>query len=209
MLHEFPLPPLPDLSRSVSAHHAQLFDSDESLADTVAAFLAEGFVANDTMLAVMDEQRWYAVAMRLCARGVPVDDSLQSGQLTVRNASECLRDVMRRGRPDPAMFAASTASLVSELAGRQGHLRIYGEMVDLLAARGEYVAAGELEEFWDDLSAREDATLLCGYSASHFGDPRNANALRRICASHAGVLTNPNDVLGSFLVRTSNEPAAS
>lgn len=203
MFHQSPHPQVLNLSRSTLSHQAQLFDSEESVADTVADFLCDGFVANDTMLAVIDEQRWYSVAMRLCARGVPVDNALLSGQLTVRNASECLTDVMRRGRPDSAMFAASTASLVSELAAREGRLRIYGEMVGLLAARGEYVAAQELEEFWADLSTREAATLLCGYSASSFGDPRNANALRRICASHGGMLVHPHDVLGSFLVRTS------
>jgi hypothetical protein len=77
----------PNHSRTTSAHVVQLFDSDESLADAVSAFLYEGFKRRETLLMVIDEQRWYSVAMRLAAREVLIDEVLQSGQLTVRDAS--------------------------------------------------------------------------------------------------------------------------
>jgi hypothetical protein len=184
-----------------AAHTVQLFDSTESLTDTVADYLGKGLVVDDTLLAVMDEQRWYAVAMRMAARGFPLDEALESGQLTVRSAAETLKEFMREGRPDPALFAASTGELVARLGMRGRHLRIYGEMVDLLAAGNEYEAAEELEGLWNQLGTRQEFSLLCGYSAAHFGDPRQAAALRRICATHCGVLVSPQDVLGSFLVQ--------
>jgi hypothetical protein len=75
-------------------------------------------------------------------------------------------------------------------------------MVDVLAAEGEYDGAHELEALWNELGTEAEFKLFCGYRAAHFGDPRNADALRRICASHSEVLSNPRDVLGSFLVRS-------
>ena len=191
-----------DRSRAgTTTHVVQLFDSDESLADAVAEFLGQGFMRNDRMLAVMGDQRWYSVAMRMSANGLHVDEALRSGDLIVCDASETLKRFMKHGVPDRALFDATVAALVSELARGGRHLRIYGEMVDVLAAQGEYAAAHELEELWNVLGTREEFTLFCGYTAAHFGDPRNADALARICASHGEVLSDARDVLGSFLVR--------
>jgi hypothetical protein len=181
-------------------HLVQLFDSDESLADAVGAFLHEGFVRGETLVAVMEEQRWYGVAMRLSSRGVPVDEVMRSGQLTVRDAVETLKTFMRLGRPDRELFEDSVGALIRDLSGRGAPLRIHGEMVNLLAAVGDYRAAHELEELWNDLGRRSAYRLFCGYAAAHFGDPRALGALRRICASHSQVLSSPQDVLGSFLL---------
>jgi hypothetical protein len=192
----------PHERRIGTAHTVQLFDSDESLADAVSNFLGQGLLHNETVLAVMDEHRWNSVAMRISALGFPIDEALRSGDLTVGSAVETLKKFMRRDRPDERLFNASVGTLVSSLAARGKPLRIYGEMVDVLAAQGEYAAAHELEELWNTLGKREAFTLFCGYAAAHFGDPRNADALRRVCASHSKVLSDPRDVLGSFLLRT-------
>src|SRR5262245_1768213 len=93
-------------SASATTHVVQLFDSDESLAEGVADFFAAGLLRRDRMLAFMDEERWYAVVMRLSARGLPVDEAFRFGHLTVRNAGETLKKFMLRGRPSPRLFAA-------------------------------------------------------------------------------------------------------
>ena len=188
-------------NRVETAHLVQLFDSDGSLVEAVAAFFAEGLRRNETMLAVMDEERWYSVAMRLGAAGLPIDEALRCGRMTVRSAAHTLKKFMRPDGPDPRLFAASVGTLVSGLAAWGRPIRIYGEMVNVLAAQGEYAAAHELEEFWNTLGMQKELKLFCGYSAAHFGDPIHAEALRRICASHTEVLSSPDDVLGSFLVR--------
>jgi MEDS: MEthanogen/methylotroph, DcmR Sensory domain len=189
-----------DPNRIGTEHLVQLFDSEESLADAVGAFLHEGFVRSETLVAVMDEQRWYAVAMRLSSCGVPIDEALRSGQLTVRDAEATLRLFMRHGWPDRHLFEDSVGELIRQLSATGAPLRIYGEMVNVLAAQGEYQAAHKLEELWNALGRRSPFTLFCGYSAGHFGDPRTADALRRICRTHSQVLSSPQDVLGSFLL---------
>lgn len=182
-------------------HLVQLFDSPESLADTVSEFLLEGFQRGETLLVVSTQNHWDDMATRLTVQGVSLDDAFGSGQLTMRNASETLRLFMRNGTPDRSLFEASVGQLVRELAARGKGLRIYGEMVDRLAAEGDYRSAQALEELWNGLSERESFVLFCGYSAVNFGDPRNAEALRSICAAHSHVRSNPIDVLASFLLR--------
>ena len=188
------------LASTRTVHMVQLFDSDDSLADAVSAFLYEGYRRRETLLAVIDQQRWYSVEMRLAARGVATDQALHSRQLAVRDASDTLKLFMRHGRPDRKLFEESVGQLIRNLSARGAPLRIYGEMVNVLAAQGDYRSAHELEEIWNDLGRRSSFRLFCGYAAAHFGDPRNAEALRRICGSHSHVLSDPQDVLGAFLL---------
>jgi hypothetical protein len=183
------------------AHVVQLFDSDESLIEAVTAFLHEGFTCGEKLVAVMNERRWYAVAMRLSACGMPVDEACAAGALTVHDASDLLEQFMRNGRPDPALFENSVGALIRELSAGGARLRVYGEMVNVLAAEGEYRAALELEELWNDLGQRSEFRLYCGYSSAHFANPRDAEALRRICAAHSDVLSSQQDILGEFVLR--------
>jgi hypothetical protein len=182
------------------AHLVELFDSDESLAEGVAEFLGDGLVRNDQMLVVGTEERWYAILMRLAALGRPADDALRSGRLVVRAAKVTLDKFMDGGRISPTLFHATVGTLVEGMAACGRPLRIYGEMVDVLASQGDYANALELERLWNQLATRHRFTLLCGYAAGHFGNPRNAEDLCRICAAHDGVRSKPEDVLGAFLV---------
>ena len=183
-----------------SSHLVQLFDSEESVAEGVAQFLREGIVRNDQMVVVVTEERWYSILMRLSALGRPADEALRFGRLIVRDAKHTLGKFMHDGKVRPRSFHATVATLVADIAAFGRPVRIYGDMVDVLAAQGDYANALEVEHLWSQLAHRHRFTLLCGYLAGHFGDPRNAGDLRRICAAHSAVRSNPDDLLGPFLV---------
>jgi hypothetical protein len=183
-----------------SEHLVQLFDGVDSMADEVTRYLREGFLAGDAMLVVITRHHWDAVATRLQAERLSLKKAQVSGQLVVRDAGQLLQTFMRYGLPDRALFDASVGALVRQLRTDGTHLRIYGEMVNLLAAEGDFESAERLEALWNDLSERESFTLFCGYSAPHFGDPRTAEALRSICHAHSRVRSDPRDVLGTFLL---------
>ena len=88
--------------------------------------------------------------------------------------------VRRRHKPD----WNGLGSLVARL-GNGRRVRIYGEMVDVRAARGNYKAACQLEALWNALGRRESFTLFCGYASGHFGDPRTAALARDGSASRS------------------------
>jgi hypothetical protein len=183
-----------------TTHLMQLFDSDLSLADNVAHFVGQGLARDEQVLVVMSAERWNAVAIRLALLGCPVDDALRFGQLVVRDADEVLMQFMVGDKPHPHQFFATVGSLIEAQSACGRPLRVYGEMVDVLIAQGQYAAALELEELWNGLADRHPFTLLCGYTSGHFGDPHSAADLRRICAAHGSIAVDPEDVLASFLV---------
>jgi hypothetical protein len=184
-----------------SQHSLQLFDDSESLADTLASFLFEGWERDETLLVVIRPRHWLGVSRQIEALGCPVADIMVSGRLVVLNAVTTLAALMRNGRPRLDRFDARVAQPVKSLRSAFGRpLRIYGEMVDLLATEGDFTSVLALERMWNDLAAECTFTLLCGYSSGHFGDDRTSATLKSICAAHDHATAKATDLLGSWLL---------
>jgi hypothetical protein len=193
---------------TTSEHVVQFFDGPESLGESVALFLADGYRAGETLLVVAKPHHVRAIAEPLRRFGHPVEDLVAKGRLTVLDAAAALRKFMRRGKPDAARFDEALGGLVRELAARR-RLRIYGEMVEILAEEANYRGADQLEALWNGLAERTPLKLFCGYSSAHFAAPNVGDALRSICDRHHQVHQNQTDLLGNWLLanrRTASAP---
>jgi hypothetical protein len=194
--------------QGVSEHIVQFFDSDESRARNVAAFLAAGYAAGDTLIVVARPVIWAALIEQLEVLGVPVDVAVASGRLVIKDAADTLRNLSRGGSPNRELFDQVVGRTVRALAGR-GRVRAYGEMVDMLAQEGELDDAIALEGFWNELSARTPIFLMCGYSAAHFVSSATHRALLDICKTHSNVRRDDQDPLGTWLLNAAhNTPVA-
>jgi hypothetical protein len=188
-----------DESFCTSEHHLQLFDSSKSLAETVAAFLMAGFNRGEPLLVVATPEHRELLTRKLEEAGLNTREAAVASRLIVLDASQTLDKFMRQDAPNAAAFDEVVGSLVARLAnGRR--VCIYGEMVDVLAARGNLKAAHQLEELWNDLGRRESYTLFCGYASGHFGDPKSARALQDICEAHSHLHRKKDDLLAEFLL---------
>lgn len=188
-----------DGSFCTSEHHLQLFDSSKSLAETVAGFLMAGFNRGEPLLIVATPEHRELLTKKLEEAGLNVRNAMISSRLTVLDAAQTLDKFMRQDAPNPVAFDEVVGTLVGRIAnGRR--VCIYGEMVDVLAARGNYKGAHQLEELWNDLGRREFYTLFCGYASGHFGDPKTSQALHDICEAHSELHRKKDDLLAEFLL---------
>ena len=187
---------------AVSSHTVQLFDSPLSLADAVASYVNEGLIHNEGVLLIITPAHWERIRHSCARLGLDADAPRADGRLTVCDADEVLARVMIDERPDWRRFDATAGTLVREQLATHGKLRVFGEAVDVLARLNQFAAAATLEEHWNRLGARESFTLFCSYSAEHFGNPRDAHALKTICELHTHVHSHPRDVLANFLLKT-------
>ncbi len=197
------------IRREVRTEHLmQLFDDARSRAETVAEFLFEGWQRGEPLLVVARPETWARTSRELVARGCPVDEVISSARLVVLDAAATLEPILRNGQPVAERFRTQVSAVVNRMHAESGSpLRIYGEMVDILAAQGEFAAAHALEPLWNDLGASCSFTLLCGYASGHFGDARTTNVLRAICKEHDRATAEPNDLLGSWLLAERRSPA--
>lgn len=184
-----------------SEHIVQLFDDTDSLAQTVADFLYEGYTKGQTLLVAARPHGWTATLKQLLTLGCNVSEATASGRLLAVDAATTLAGFSQNGCPRADLFHEQVGALVRHLLDRNpAGLRIYGEMVDILAAHGDYWAAEQLEDMWQDLGAECPFTLLCGYTSANFADPRTAAALQAICRSHSHSTVKPADLLGAWLL---------
>ena len=191
-----------------SEHHLQLFDSSKSLAETVSAFLMAGFHRGEPLLIVATPEHRELLARTLEEAGLNIHEATAANRLVIIDAAQLLDKFMRQDLPNAIAFDEVVGSLVARLSNGK-RVRIYGEMVDVLAARGNYKAAHQLEELWNILGGRECYTLFCGYASGHFGDPKTSRMLADICKSHSHLHRKADDLLAEYLLEQPDvKPAA-
>jgi hypothetical protein len=124
---------------------------------------------------------------------------INANRMFMADAAQTLDKFMRRETPSPIAFDEVVGTIVQRMSNGK-RVWIYGEMVDVLVAQGNYRGAQQLEELWNLLGQRESFSLFCGYASGHFGDPRTAAALRAICDAHHHVHRKSDDMLAEFLL---------
>ena len=188
---------------AASEHIVQFFDSDESRAETVAGYLAEGYRRGEPLIVIARSSNWTAMVEHLQALKVPVHKLIAREVLLFKDATDTLRQLSRNGVPDAGAFEAVIAPAVLRMA-RRGRVRAYGEMVDILAQRTDMPDVLRLEHFWNDLAERTALSLMCGYSAAHFVATNTHAALRHICRAHTHVHRSTADPLASWLLASAH-----
>ncbi len=188
-----------DVVPHASEHHLQLFDSSKSMLQAVGVFLEAGWARGEALLIAATPQHRELLTRRLEASGVNVHEAEAANRLVMIDAVQTLGKFMRQDTPNPAAFDEVVGTAIARLADDR-RVCVYGEMVDALAARGNYKAAFQLEELWNALGRRQSFTLFCGYASGHFGDTRTAPYLRAICAAHSHLHRKKDDLLAEFLL---------
>lgn len=171
-------------------HMVEMFETTESMTDRVSTFVLDGLRQRDSVLLVMRLAHWNAISSRLTAANLNLSDAVASGCLTVLDAARTLTRMMWHGVPSRGLFDEVVTRTVRQVNASGAALRVYSDMVDVLAADGFFQAADVLENLWSELASRESLTVLCGYSASTFLNPETSNALGSICRSHTDVRLN-------------------
>jgi len=180
----------------VQEHVVQFFDSDETRIESAAAFLGHGYRNGSYIVIIARPSHSSAILGRLA----PLDGR----RVFVFDAAEMLDRISRNGSLDPGLFEDVFCRTVTALA-RQRHVHTFGEMMDVLAQRDDFVDANLLEEFCNRLGSTPPMSLMCGYSAAHFVPAVTHGALRDICAAHSAVHADPQDPLAAWLLATAHQ----
>src|ERR1051326_4740057 len=95
-------------------HVCQFFDSEESRAECVGAFLVEGYQAGDHLIGIARPKHWSAMMEYLEGHDVSVATGTADGRITVRDAGETLRRLSPNGPPNASAFEEIVGTLVRE-----------------------------------------------------------------------------------------------
>lgn len=187
-------------------HFVQLYRDDGDLARNVGRFLKEGADRGDCMIVVSTPDHRERFTRELREARVDVEDLRRTGRLLCLDAASTLASLLVDGMPNPARFETLITRRIREwrALARNGGVRAYGEMVDLLWKAGKPDAALRLEELWNRVLEDDPIGLYCSYAIDLLDD--HGEPLRRMLCSHSQLLPVPvADELGRALDRAMGE----
>jgi signal transduction histidine kinase len=183
-----PAPRAEACGASVPEHFVQFYESDAALLESLEEFIGGGLLAGESCVVVATRPHVEGLEARLASLGLDLAAARAAGRYAALDADETLKKITAGGRPDRARFEDVAGGLVARAAEGGRGVRVFGEMVALLCARGGYEEAVELEELWNGLAARHTFTLMCAYPLESFGGESLAGRLSEVCAGHARVV---------------------
>jgi KaiC/GvpD/RAD55 family RecA-like ATPase len=169
-------------------HAVQVYAELDELAESVAAYLATGFAAGEPAVVVVTGEHQVTFDRFLAEAGWDVEVLGEAGLLVTLDAEQTLASLFEEGALSALAFERVVGGVIDGLTERfpNRRVRAFGEMVDLLTARGEPDTAAALERLWNDLTKTRSFSLLCGYRLDVF-DPESQQLLPAVCSAHTHV----------------------
>ena len=169
------------------------------MASDVAAYLHRGYILGEHLRIISTADHMAAIARQLTRLGCPVERATATGALVWWDAGSTLNALMSDGRVDPMRLRPMFRDLATANLGPR-RARVYGELSDLLAARGDLKSAVALEQSAPHVLSAVSADILCGYRSTHFSAQATCDALHGICRAHDEVRSAPGDDLARWLL---------
>ncbi len=155
LLHDHPVyPVLP------AAHGVHFWSCEADLVGQLAAFVAGGLAEGQQCVVVATAAHRAGLRRRLALWGLTGDGVVEV------DADGLLDRLVGPDGLDTALFDEVLGDPVRSAAARPGGVRAFGELVGLLAQRGELGAALELERVWCALASTVTLPLLCAYQVT-------------------------------------------
>ena len=169
-------------------HLVQFYGEETGLVENVAHYLREGAERGDSMIVVATPAHTKLFTAQLDRSGVRVGDLKRDGRLLLLDAERTLSTFLVDGEPDWNRFNEKVGNVIRSAKPRDGALRAYGEMVDLLWKEGRLGAATRLEGFWNRLLESERFGLYCAYTVDLLNPDAPTSALQEIISTHSHLL---------------------
>lgn len=167
-------------------HFVEFYDSDPSLIASVGKFISVGIGRGEPAVVVAEPAHIEGFE-RSIERTVDLRAARRQGLYVSRDAQETLSLFMGEDLPDPIRFDRILGDLIRQMAANGRNIRIFGEMVAVLWARGNVAGALALEDLWNELGRRHPFRLFCAYPTRALGEINQA-PLDAVVDRHSHVL---------------------
>jgi len=164
-----------------SEHFVQFYESDEFLLQAVGEFIGPSLGTGEAGIVVATNAHIMRLEDVLLAQGIDLAAARASGRYVTRDAVETLSRFMVDSAPDPVRFEDVIGGLIAESASAGRRVRVYGEMVALLAMDGNHPATIRLEQLWNELQHKRSFALFCGYPMDRFVGEALGELLNNVC----------------------------
>lgn len=187
-------PHAPLIDAPVGRHFAQLHRDSGALVQSVGLYVVSGLKRGSRVVLIATPDHTEALLRHVVQMGLNEEAMRRCGQFVVLDAEATLARIMRDGYPCWHEFRRVIGAVIepTQPFGRTT-TRAYGEMVNLLWSRGEYRAAIQVEEFWNDLARVFPFSLFCSYVLDSHDLRSYQTPLSEIGRTHSEIVTGDDD----------------
>jgi hypothetical protein len=171
-------------------HIVQLYQDQDFYGEAISHFAAEGLVRGESVILVATPSNWLTISSRLDAKGFALPELFERGQLTLLDANETLPKFMAGAAPDGGIFKPLARETITRArrGGKYPRVRWWGEMVNVLYAKGNGTGSYRLEEYFDQIAHEETISIFCSFLMDKY-DPRIYDeAFGNVCRTHCNVI---------------------
>lgn len=169
-------------------HLLQCYAQDDALLDALEGFVSSALRGGDGVVVVATAPHLHELEKRLRAHWLDIDRARWEERYIPQLAQEVLGKFMDEDRlPNDERFRASVADLLAIARGPGRKVRVFGEMVNVLWARGDVAGSIQLENLWCRFLLDNDVQLFCAYARELFG-ANATSALKGLRDLHTTVL---------------------
>lgn len=164
-------------------HLGASFRRSQTAVETAGLFLVGGLRNGEDARVVAAPAHLEGIRTHLGHFGVDVAKLRRGGRYQELDAAAIADDLLSRDLP-PTESELRRWILAVLGPDRGRPIRVYGEVVSLLAAGGQPDLALQLESAWNRVVGDRPVALLCGYLASAFPGGASSEFHRHVAAAH-------------------------
>lgn len=170
---------------SENQHLVHFAKNLNALCESVEAFVSGGLESNEAVIIIAAPAHADAFRSFLISKGVPLELHERKGRIRFVDAEEALASFeCSDGFIWEAFRSMANEILGRALAGGFSKARVYGEIVNILWARGDKEKAVLLESYWNKFAKEREFVLFCGYIVDNFDAAKDSTALLNVCSGH-------------------------
>ena len=168
-------------------HFVQFYNGSDFPTASVGAFLYEGLTREESCIIAAMPEHLESVREVLSKAGVDLAAAGVEDRFIELNVVETLERIMVEEMPDERAFRNLVRPLMQGTL-EKGKVRIFGEIVSVLAKDNNIAASLKLEEYWNALQEEYEFSLFCAYPSEAFADAGGPEALLAMCGEHTHVI---------------------
>jgi hypothetical protein len=177
-------------TESSARHIVQIYKTSQEYLQNVIQFIATGIEKKEGIVLIVTPEHWKSLERALICKGFNIDWLRTEGRLLFIDAERLLAQLIKDGEARFVdHFTSAVLGVVMDARERFSKFRVFGELVDVLCAKGMMDTAIAIEKVWDNLVEKHKFVLFCAYHAENIKNDRDQSKIVEICQAHTHLLS--------------------
>jgi len=174
-------------SHSKPDHFVQFYESEGFLIDSIAEYIGPALKVDESAVVLATGSHLGLLNPKLEKQGLDLPELIRQGRYSVLDADHILDKLTVGQKLCPERFRSVFGGEITRATGLNRPVRVFGELVAVLWAKGQQSTALEVEKLWNELLLEKEFSLFCAYPIAGFRGEDLTEPLMQVCQTHSRV----------------------